>query len=142
MTFSFSQHSMDQRATLHPDLQLICDHLIEIHDFKIQEGHRPKELQDKALAEGRSKVKWPDGKHNKTPSEAMDLLPFVNGRFIGWDKPRQWAYFGGLALGIAETLRRMGEIEHGLRWGHDFDQDDDLLNQKFIDAPHFEILTM
>ena len=42
-------------------------------------GHRNKEDQNKAFAEGKSKLKWPKGKHNKLPSQAVDAAPYISG---------------------------------------------------------------
>jgi hypothetical protein len=70
----------------------------------------------------------------------MDLLPFVGGAFIGWDNWPQWRYFGGQVLATANMLHRFGEIGHTLRWGHDWNQNDNLTDQSFIDAPHFELI--
>lgn len=140
MSFAFSQHSLEQLATLHPDLKIICSYAISRHDFKVLEGHRDQAAQDKAFAEGKSKLKWPQSKHNSNPSMAMDLLPFVNGKFIGWEDAKQWQYFGGLVIGWADALYTMGEIGHRLRWGHDFNGNNDLDDQRFVDAPHFELI--
>lgn len=140
MANKFSNHSIAQLHTLHPDLQRICRDLLPFHDFKILEGHRNRNKQEEAYKMRHSKVRWPNSKHNTSPSEAMDLLPFVNGRFIGWHDWKQWRYFGGMVMGAAAILRKNGEIESRLRWGHDWDKDNDLDDQKFIDAPHFEIL--
>lgn len=149
MSFKFSKHSLTQRATLHPDLQCVCNYLIERHDFRIQEGYRSPEAQAAALASGNSTLK--KGKHNLEPSEAMDLWPYVDGQFIGFpDKLaanrremcwRQWYYFAGLVMATGAMLHRFGEISHQLRPGVDWDRDDDLSDHQFIDAPHFELIT-
>ena len=139
MPFSFSDHSKKQRATLHPDLQKICDTLIKFHDFRIQEGHRGKAAQDAAFSSGKSKLKFPNSKHNSTPSEAMDLLPFVNGAFIGWTDLAQWRYFAGQVVMCANMLFDAGQIKTRLRWGGDWDGDNDLKDNTFNDLPHFEL---
>jgi len=136
----FSNHSIEQLHTLHPDLQKICRAVLPHHDFKIQEGHRSKARQNDAFDRGVTKVKWPNSKHNSSPSEAMDLLPFVNGAFIGWNDWKQWRYFGGVVMGYAAALHDAGEIAHRLRWGHDWDMDNDLGDHRFVDGPHFELI--
>lgn len=140
MTFSFSEHSKAQRQTLHEDLRKICDHVIQFHDFKIDIGYRDEASQNKAFAEKRSKLKYPESKHNTNPSEAMDLLPFVNGKFIGWTDLGQWRYFGGIVVATAFMLNRSGDIGNLLRWGGDWSGDHDMSDQTFNDLPHFEIL--
>lgn len=139
MGHKFSDHSIIQLSTLHPDLQTICRYLIQHHDFKIKEGFRDEEAQNKAFAEGKSKLKFPQSKHNSNPSMAMDLLPFVGGRFIGWLELGQWRFFAGQVRGWADALYTMGEISHRLRWGGDWDSDNDMRNNSFNDLPHFEL---
>jgi peptidoglycan LD-endopeptidase CwlK len=140
MTYRFSAHSLKQRITLHEDLQVICDYLIRDHDFRIQQGHRGEAEQNEAVAKGYSKVKFPNSKHNTTPSEAMDLLPFIGGKFIGWDDWPQWRYFAGRVIATADTLYHAGIISHRIRSGIDWDRDNDLSDNRFKDAPHFEIV--
>jgi peptidoglycan L-alanyl-D-glutamate endopeptidase CwlK len=139
MPFSFSQHSKNQRATLHPDLQIICDTLLKFHDFKIETGHRGEAEQNAAFSAKRSKLKFPNSKHNSNPSMAMDLLPFVNGTFIGWTELSQWRFFAGYVMGVAVSLYDSGAITHRLRWGGDWSGDNDLSDNTFNDLPHFEL---
>lgn len=141
--YSFSLHSLNQIQTLDPRLVQICHRAIQKHDFKVDIGFRDKAAQDKAYREGKSKLQFPNSAHNKNPSQAMDLLPFVNGTFIGWGDrgsreenyniALQWSYFGGIILGVAATL------SIPLRWGHDWNGDNNL-NEKFVDSPHFELI--
>lgn len=135
MTYTFSRNSLLKLETAHPDLIAICYGVLKLHDFAVSEGHRGKDAQDKAVAEGKSKTPWPTSKHNKTPSLAVDLLPYVNGKFIGWDAPlEQWAYFAGIVMGIAEAKG------FKIRWGGNWKRDNDLTANKFDDLPHFEII--
>jgi peptidoglycan LD-endopeptidase CwlK len=71
----FSTQSKLKLQKLHPDLQRICIHLIKIYDFQVLETFRDKESQDKAFKEGKSKLQYPNSKHNKLPSLACDLAP-------------------------------------------------------------------
>lgn len=141
MTFKFSDHSLLQLKTLHPDLQTICSYVIQRHDFRIDVGHRGESDQNEAFRAGKSKLKFPQSKHNSNPSHAMDLLPFVGGKFIGWLELGQWRFFAGRVLGTADMLYTMGEIGHRLRWGGDWDGDNDMRDNTFNDLPHFELLT-
>lgn len=138
--YKFSNHSKKHLDTLHKDLRKICEVAIKFHDFRVQEGYRSEEKQNRAFKAGASKLKYPQSKHNTQPSTAMDLLPFVNGSFIGWEDWKQWRYFGGFIIGIANTLYELGEIESQIRWGHDWNKDNNLGDHRFIDAPHFEII--
>jgi peptidoglycan L-alanyl-D-glutamate endopeptidase CwlK len=140
MSFRYSQHSLTQRETLHGDLQLILDEVLKIHDLRIVEGFRPEEKQNEMYRKGLSKLPWPRGRHNQQPSEAADLLPFVNGKPIGWEATRQWDYFGGLVIGVAAQLRARESVTHRIRWGGDWSRDHDLRDQSFNDLMHFELI--
>ena len=98
-------------------------------DCTILEGHRGKERQDKAYADGKSKVKYPDGKHNQFPSVAVDVAPYP----IDWSDRDRFHYFGGFVLGVA---KQMGM---NIRWGGDWNQDTKTKDNKFDDLVHFEI---
>ena len=139
MTFRFSEASLSQYNTLHPDLKILATAVLEIHDFAIIEGYRNQAKQNKAVRDGKSKISYPHSRHNRSPSEAMDLMPYVSGKAIGWEDWHQWRYFGGIVIGMAHMLYRAGLMGQSIRWGHDFNSNNDLDDQRFIDAPHFEL---
>lgn len=141
MIYTFSEYSLDQLSRCHNELKLLCTHVLDVHDFKVQEGHRDEAAQEKAFAEGRTKLHWPNGNHNAFPSMAVDLLPYLDGKFIGWENRRQWDYFGGMVLGVAATFHRLGEMTYPVRWGGDWSRDNDMADQTFNDLPHFELVT-
>ena len=98
-------------------------------DCSILEGHRSKERQNKLYDEGRTKVRYPDGRHNADPSKAVDVTPYP----VNWEDRERQTLFAGFVLGIA---RGMGLR---LRWGGDWDQDFQVMDNRFDDFPHFEI---
>lgn len=128
MGYKFSERSKQNLSQCHPDLQKIALAVLEIHDCTVIEGHRPKEEQDKAFHSGKSKLKWPESKHNKKPSEAIDLVPYP----IDWNDKNRFYYFAGLVMGTAHSLGI------NLRWGGDWDGDNSFKDQNFHDLPHFE----
>ena len=135
----YSMKSATKLATCHMDLQLVFCRVIETFDHTIVEGHRGKERQDEYFAEGKSRKRWPEGKHNGDPSEAVDAAPYINSD-ISWDR-RHCLHFAGYVLGIAEEMRRRGEISSKIRWGGDWDMDNEAMtDQGFQDLVHFEIL--
>ncbi len=136
---SFSETSKARLKTCHKDLQILFAHVIQDYDCSIICGHRDQPEQDKAFAEGASTKKYPNSKHNKIPSLAVDVAPFEKGHGIDW-KPRQMGYFAGYVKGIADRLFRIGVISHRIRLGIDWDSDNDIDDEKFIDAPHFELV--
>ena len=132
---TFGPASLKELETLHPKLQAVLNKAIEHFDFSIIEGHRGQEAQDKAYATGKSKLPWPKGNHNKTPSTAADCAPYP----IDWsDRPdsiRRFCYMAGFIMMAAR------ELDIPLRWGADWDHDDDLRDEKGLrDFPHFELL--
>ncbi|MCK9429417.1 MAG: M15 family peptidase [Candidatus Omnitrophica bacterium] len=128
---TFSKSSLDKLITCDPKLQKLFNEVIKYFDCVVVFGHRGKEDQDKAFAEGNSKVQWPNGKHNTVPSKAIDVAPFINGK-ISWDS-KQCLYFGGIVKGIATMLG----ID--IRYGGDWDSDNDVTDNKFNDLVHVEL---
>lgn len=135
----FSEISKQRLDTCHRDLRTLFAHAIQDYDFSIICGHRDKPEQDKAFAEGKSKLKYPNSKHNQNPSLAVDAAPYEKGQGIDW-KPRQMAYFAGYIKGVADRLYRIGTISHRIRLGIDWDSDEDIDDETFIDASHFELI--
>lgn len=125
----FSQASWDKLNTCHPDLIRVMVEVEKYYDCTILCGHRGQEEQDAAFAAGTSKLKWPNGNHNATPSNAVDATPFP----IDWNNVKAMHLFAGFVIGIAAG---MGV---DLRWGGNWDRDWDLADNRFNDYPHFEL---
>jgi peptidoglycan L-alanyl-D-glutamate endopeptidase CwlK len=132
----FSQSSLDQLSSCHPDLQTLFSEVIKHFDCKVIEGHRNEEKQNKAFAEGKSKLMWPHGKHNKLPSMAVDVVPCP----IDWNDRERMTYFSGWVMGIARLLKDQGRISHNVRWGNDWNNDTQVKDNNFDDLPHFELV--
>ncbi len=96
----------------------------------ILEGHRSQEAQDKAFNDGNSQLKWPQGKHNRRPSVAVDVAPYP----LDWTDVKRFYHFAGYVQGLAEML------DTRLRWGGDWDRDYNLNDQSFNDLVHFELI--
>lgn len=115
-------------------LVLVAERVIEIFNFKVLEGHRDQKTQDKYFAEGKSKIRWPNGKHNRLPSLAFDLAPFP----VDFsNKPKAIARFYLLAGLVMMAADEMG---FKMRWGGDWDGDWDLNDNNFDDLGHFELV--
>ena len=134
----FSEISKSRLETCHNDLRVLFAHVIQDYDCTIVEGHRDAAAQNKAFAEGKSKLKYPHSKHNKRPSQAVDAAPFINGK-LNW-KRENLLIFAGYVLGIADQLYRIGVVSHHIRLGADWDKDKDVTDETFRDEPHFEII--
>ena len=135
---TFSETSKARLKTCHQDLQILFAHVIQEYDCTIICGHRDKEEQDKAFYAGYSKLKYPQSKHNKHPSLAVDAAPFEK-THIDWSKS-QILFFAGFVKGVAYELYVTGVISHRIRLGADWNQNNDIDDQTFLDAPHFEII--
>ena len=125
----FGKKSQERLDTCHSDLIRLFTLVVRYFDCTILEGHRGKEKQNRYYKEGKSKIQWPDGKHNNYPSEAVDVAPYP----IDWEDRDRFHYFGGFVMGLAKSM------DISLRWGGDWDMDTQVKDNKFDDLPHFEL---
>ena len=125
----FGSRSINRLKTFDQKLQELFYEVVKHFDCSILEGHRGEEGQNKAYADGKSKVKYPNGKHNQFPSVAVDVAPYP----IDWSDRDRFHYFGGFVLGVAK------EMGMNIRWGGDWNQDTETKDNKFDDLVHFEI---
>lgn len=126
----FSPRSLDMLNTCHPKLQAVCKQVIRFFDFTVIEGHRGASVQNRLHRMGKSKLQFPDSKHNRLPSMAVDLAPCP----IDWADEQRFIYLAGIMKG---TAIQMGIT---LRWGGDWDGDTQLKDNRFNDYPHFELV--
>lgn len=129
----FSKKSAERLVTCHPELQRLFNEVIKHQDCTVTEGHRGEDLQNEYLRTGKSKLPWPQGKHNTLPSQAVDCIPYPFA-VEDWKDTRRLYMFVGLVRGIASQLGIR------IRCGADWDGDFDLKDQNFHDLPHFELV--
>lgn len=134
---SYSVRSRERLNTCHKDLRVIFNAVIPHFDNSILCGHRDEAAQMEAYNSGKSQLKWPQSKHNKTPSMAVDVAPYP----IDWEDLDRFRYFAGYVMGVAAILHSEGLITHRLRWGGDWDRDTQVKDNSFNDMPHFELVT-
>jgi peptidoglycan L-alanyl-D-glutamate endopeptidase CwlK len=127
---NFQKTSLEKLATCHLDLQKLFEEVIKHYDCTILEVYRSDEAQLKVFNAGKSKIKS-GGKHNQTPSLAVDVAPWP----VDWNDKNRFYHFAGKVQGIAQMLNIK------IRWGGDWDFDNDLKDQNFYDLPHFELVT-
>lgn len=127
---SWGQKSQVCRASLRPELQLFADRLLERYegDLSIIWGHRGQKAQHQAFITKKSRVDWPNSKHNKVPSDALDIVPYP----IDWDDHAAFYRLHEVAVEVAEEL---GFI---IIWGGDWDNDGDYSDQTFNDLAHYQ----
>jgi peptidoglycan L-alanyl-D-glutamate endopeptidase CwlK len=105
----FGKKSKERLATCDKRLQRVFNEVIHYVDCSVLEGHRSGERQDKLFEEGKTKVKYPKGRHNASPSRAVDVAPYP----IDWADRERFHLFAGFVLGIAYSM------DIALRWGGD-----------------------
>ena len=135
MKYKFGKNSLTKLFTADTELQVAMFAALttEIMDFAIIEGYRDETTQNNYCAEDKSKVKYPNGKHNKIPSEAVDVVPFING-VPSWNK-LHCCILAGVILACASKLNI------AIRWGGNWDMDGEpITDQEFQDLVHFEIV--
>jgi len=102
-------------------IQKVLREAIKHYDFSVIKGHRGKDEQNDAFREGNSQLKFPSSKHNKHPSQAVDIVPYP----VDWENLGR---FKALAEVIKNACFDVGEED--LHWGHDLWQ---------WDAPHWQL---
>jgi len=113
----WSAASFERLSTCDPRLTRVMSHVLNnVADVSIVSGHRSPEEQDKLYADGKSKLKGGQSKHNYYPSRAVDFAPYPYPD-------------SNLQLHIALAYIAGAAVEYGrsigvkLRWGGDWDQD-------------------
>ena len=125
----FGRRSRKNLETCNEDLQELFNEVIKFFDCTVIQGHRGKEEQNKYFDEGKSKVKYPNGRHNANPSNAVDVVPYP----IDWKDTDRMYYFSGFVKGIASKLGIP------IRWGGDWNDNTEVKDTNFKDLPHFEL---
>lgn len=124
--FKFSKKSKERLATCKESLQVICNEAIKKFDFTVVCGYRNQVEQDIAYRNGKSKLKFPNSKHNKMPSDAVDIAPYnAKLKKIDWDDINQFVLLSHIIKEIA--------YDNGIRirWGGDWE---------FKDWGHYELV--
>jgi len=125
----FGKKSKERLNTCESNLQKVFNEVIKHVDCSVLEGHREKDRQNKLFEEGKTKVKYPNGRHNRQPSSAVDVTPYP----VDWKDRERQTLFAGFVIGVAS------QMGINLRWGGDWDQDFQVVDNRFDDFPHFEL---
>jgi peptidoglycan L-alanyl-D-glutamate endopeptidase CwlK len=133
--YTFSTKSLSRLSTVHPKLQEVMTEAIKHSpiDFGIPPygGKRTAEEQAKLHKDGLSTLDGVNRKSRHQSGEAVDVFAYVCGK-ASWDH-RHIRFLAGHILG---TANRIGV---DLRWGGDWDGDNDYSDQSFNDLVHFEL---
>lgn len=127
---NFSEKSRNNLKDVDSKLVRLLSEAIKIVDFSINEGYRSPERQKQLYKEGKTQVLL--GKHNKFPSEAVDIYPSpYNG---GTEKDIRQLYY---IVGVIKALSLSMDIK--TRLGLDWDGDYETRDENFVDAFHLEL---
>ena len=126
---NFSRKSKLKLYSCDERLVKVFNEVIKTVDCSVLEGHRDKDKQNKYYEEGKTKLKYPLGRHNEVPSRAVDVVPYP----IDWNDRERFHLFAGFVLGIAKSMGIK------LRWGGDWNMNWFVDDNKFDDFPHFEL---
>jgi peptidoglycan L-alanyl-D-glutamate endopeptidase CwlK len=141
--YYYSKKSKAALNSAHPDLQKLFNEVIKIHDCTIIFGKRTLEEQQKLFAQGRTIpgkiVTNCDGINKKSKHQdglAVDVAPYFGKENlkIDWSDREKFVHFAGIVKGVASQLGIK------MRWGGDWDSDNELHDQTWMDLPHYELL--
>lgn len=130
---TFGPASKKELAAVDSRLALVCHEALKYFDFSVIQGHRGKEAQDRAVAEGRSKTPWPTSKHNAFPSRAVDLAPYPQDWSDREAAHLRFAFMMGVVKVCADHLGV--KVRFGMDWSRNLDPRD----ESFLDLPHVEL---
>ncbi len=126
---AFSDRSRRILRSCDPQLQQLFIQVVNSFDCAVISGYRGEAEQDVLYYAGKSKVRFPESKHNSSPSRAIDVIPYP----IDWKDRERMNYFAGYVMGVA---RHLG---YKIRWGGDWDMDWQVRDNVFDDLVHFEL---
>ena len=129
--FQFGRQSEKNMEGVDPDLVLVVRHALRYGpmDIAVVCGIRGRAEQNRYNDIGKSKVRWPNSKHNT--GKALDCVPYVNGR-PSWNHYHCSVLAGGILLSA-------GVLGVPIRWGGNWDRDGEpITDQQFQDLVHYE----
>ena len=129
---SFGRKSRERLKTCNGDLQTLFEFIVKDFDCSILEGYRGEETQNKYFHEGKSLVKYPNGKHNDYPSLAVDVAPYP----INFKDRDRFHFFAGYVRAIADELGI--KIRWGGNWSNDLEKG--FKRNEIDDLVHFELV--
>jgi len=122
--YKLGKKSLDRLNTCDDKLKILVTSAIVTSpiDFSVICGYRAKEEQNKAFYEGKSKLRYPQSKHNYFLSDAVDIMPYPQ-QFKATEK--EWQTLLNHIKAVAKKLNI--EIRCGIDW------------ENFPDYPHIEL---
>jgi len=127
--YKYSDRSKLYLLTCCEPIQQVFNEVIKHFDCTILCGHRTEVDQERVFHDSRSKVRWPNSRHNKLPSDAIDAVPYP----VDWMDRDRFHYFAGHVMAVAKSFGIP------LIWGGDWNSNTQVKDNKFDDLPHYEI---
>jgi len=152
---NFGERSSGKLITCHPLIREVSYLAIRYYDFTVIHGWRGEELQNELVAQGASKTPWPTSKHNHQSDQrdvdegyatgvglplslALDFAPwYINVPHVRWRNSDEFYHMSGLIVGMSEDY--LNDRGFCFRYGGDWDGDQDLHDQTFLDLGHLEL---
>lgn len=136
--YQYGEMSMARLETVDHRLQQVFKIALSLGliDISILQGMRNRDEQNRYYRDGRSRVPWPEGKHNvKEPGEkakAVDAAPYIHGASFNYN---HCCYLAGIILAVGKSLGV------DIRWGGNWDMDGEpVTDQDFQDLVHYEVI--
>jgi peptidoglycan LD-endopeptidase CwlK len=127
----WSNSSKSRLARVHPAIVRVLNETLPLQDCTVIYGARTPEEQKKLFDQGLSRTLH--SKHFINPHDgyahAVDIAPYP----IDWENSKRFYYLAGLIMAKADCLHVK------LRWGGNWDMDEDFDDQSFMDLAHFEL---
>jgi hypothetical protein len=127
---TFGSRSTRNLASADSRLQELFNEVVKRWDCSVLCGERDRASQDGFFYSGKSKVRYPNSKHNSSPSQAVDVAPYP----IDWNDLGRFYMFAGYVMRVAQ------ELGIPVRYGGDWDGDKRTSDQTFNDLPHWELI--
>ncbi|MEE9223065.1 MAG: hypothetical protein V3V40_06370 [Nitrosomonadaceae bacterium] len=126
---TYGQSSRKNINSCHDNLQIILFELArDGWNITVVDGYRDEERQTEVYNSGSSGAEWPDSDHNVSPSNAVDIAPYIPGVGIPWENcDNLWIILAGAFMSKAQELNI--EVE----WGG--------LYKGLKDLGHFSLIT-
>jgi len=126
----FDKGSVARLSKAHPLLQRLFNEVVKKMPIMILDSQRGRAAQELAFKKGHTKVHFGKSAHNWSPALALDVVPLP----LDWKNTKPFIFLGKMIV-----LPLAKEMKIPIRWGADWNMNDDLSDESFVDMPHYEL---